>query len=157
VARSLSERCRIILRCADGLTSKAVGAALGVHEHTVGKWRRRFVKDRIDGLYDEARPGRPRTIDDDHVAAVIESTLATTPHDATHWSLRSMAQQAGLSHTTIRRIWTAFGLQPHRSETFKLSTDPLFVDKVRINQVERWFAELTRKQIQRGWDRRLLC
>jgi len=131
VARSFSERCRIILRCADGLTSKAVGAELGVHEHTVGKWRRRFLKDRIDGLCDDARPGRPRTIDDDQVAAVIESTLATTPHDATHWSLRSMAKQTGLSHTTIRRIWTAFGLQPHRSETFKLSTDPLFVDKVR--------------------------
>lgn len=131
VARSFSERCRIILRCADGLTSKAVGSELGVHEHTVGKWRRRFLKDRIDGLYDEARPGRPRTIDDDQVATVIESTLATTPHDATHWSLRSMAKQTGLSHTTIRRIWTAFGLQPHRSETFKLSTDPLFVDKVR--------------------------
>ena len=131
VARSLSERCRIILRCADGLSSKAVGADLGVHEHTVGKWRRRFLKDRIDGLYDEARPGRPRTIDDDQVAAVIEHTLATTPHDATHWSIRSMAKQTGLSHTTIRRIWTAFGLQPHRSETFKLSTDPLFVDKVR--------------------------
>jgi transposase len=131
VARSLSERCRIILRCADGLTSKAVGADLGVHEHTVGKWRRRFLKDRIDGLFDEARPGRPRSIDDDQVAAVIEHTLATTPHDATHWSIRSMAKQTGLSHTTIRRIWTAFGLQPHRSETFKLSTDPLFVDKVR--------------------------
>lgn len=131
VARSLSERCRIILRCADGLSSKAVGAELGVHEHTVGKWRRRFLKDRIDGLYDEARPGRPRTIDDDQVAAVIEHTLATTPADATHWSIRSMAKQTGLSHTTIRRIWTAFGLQPHRSETFKLSTDPLFVDKVR--------------------------
>ncbi len=131
VARSLSERCRIILRCADGLTSKAVGVELGVHEHTVGKWRRRFLKNRIDGLFDEARPGRPRSIDDDQVAAVIEHTLATTPHDATHWSIRSMAKQTGLSHTTIRRIWTAFGLQPHRSETFKLSTDPLFVDKVR--------------------------
>ena len=131
VARSLSDRCRMILRCADGLSSKAVGAELGVHEHTVGKWRRRFLKDRIDGLYDEPRPGRPRTIEDDQVAAVIERTLTTTPKDATHWSIRSMAKETGLSHTTIRRIWTAFGLQPHRSETFKLSTDPLFVDKVR--------------------------
>jgi len=131
VARSLSDRCRMILRCADGLSSKAVGAELGVHEHTVGKWRRRFLKDRIAGLYDEPRPGRPRTIEDDQVAAVIERTLATTPKDATHWSIRSMAKEIGLSHTTIRRIWTAFGLQPHRSETFKLSTDPLFVDKVR--------------------------
>ena len=131
VARSLSERCRVILRCADGLASKDVAAELGHHEHTVGKWRRRFLHDRCDGLLDEARPGRPRTIDDDQVAAVIERTLRTTPLDATHWSIRSMAAETGFSHTTIRRMWVAFGLQPHRSETFKLSNDPLFVDKVR--------------------------
>src|SRR5678816_3420129 len=131
VARSLSERCRIILRCADGLPSKSVAAELGLHEHTVGKWRRRFLKDRCDGLLDEARPGRPRTIDDDQIAAVIERTLHTTPVDATHWSIRSMAAETGFSHTTIRRMWAAFGLQPHRSQTFKLSNDPLFVDKVR--------------------------
>src|SRR5215204_1911273 len=131
VARSLSERCRVILRCADGLPSKSVGAELGLHEHTVGKWRRRFLRDRCEGLLDEARPGRPRTIDDDQVAAVIERTLRSRPADATHWSIRSMAGATGFSHTTIRRIWTAFGLQPHRAETFKLSTDPLFVDKVR--------------------------
>src|SRR6185312_12294135 len=130
VARSLSERCRVILRCADGLPSKSGAASLGVHEHTVGKWRRRFLKDRCDGLLDEARPGRPRTIDDDQVAAVIERTLRTTPADATHWSIRSMAADTGFSHTTIRRMWSAFGLQPHRSQTFKLSRDPLFVDKV---------------------------
>jgi len=131
VARSMSERCRVILRCADGLPSKSVAAELGVHEHTVGKWRRRFLRDRCDGLLDEARPGRPRTIDDDQVAAVIERTLRTTPADATHWSIRSMAAETGFSHTTIRRMWAAFGLQPHRSQTFKLSNDPLFVDKVR--------------------------
>lgn len=131
VARSLSERCRVILRCADGVPSKTVGSELGIHERTVGKWRRRFLKDRIEGLLDEARPGRPRTIDDDQVAAIIEHTLRSTPKDATHWSIRSMAMETGFSHTTIRRIWNAFGLQPHRSETFKLSTDPLFVDKVR--------------------------
>jgi len=108
-----------------------VAAELGLHEHTVGKWRRRFLKDRCDGLLDEARPGRPRTINDDQVAAVIERTLRTTPADATHWSIRSMAAETGLSHTTIRRMWSAFGLQPHRSQTFKLSSDPLFVDKVR--------------------------
>jgi len=130
-ARSLSERCRVILRCADGVPSKSVARELGVHEHTVGKWRRRFLKDRIEGLLDEARPGKPRTIDDDQVAAVIERTLRSTPKDATHWSIRSMATETGVSHTTIRRIWNAFGLQPHRSETFKLSNDPLFVDKVR--------------------------
>jgi len=105
VARSLSERCRIILRCAGGLPSKSVAAELGVHEHTVGKWRRRFLKDRCDGLLDEARPGRPRSIDDDQVAAVIERTLRTTPADATHWSIRSMAAQTGFSHTTIRGMW----------------------------------------------------
>lgn len=131
VARSLSERCRVVLRCADGVPSKTVASELGIHEHTAGKWRRRFLKDRIEGLLDETRPGRPRTIDDDQVAAVIERTLRSTPRDATHWSIRSMATETGFSHTTIRRIWNAFGLQPHRSETFKLSSDPLFVDKVR--------------------------
>jgi transposase len=130
-SRSLSERCRIILRCADGISSKVVAAELGMHEHTVGKWRRRFLRDRVEGLLDEARAGRPRTINDDQVAAVIERTLRSTPADATHWSIRSMATATGFSHTTIRRIWAAFGLQPHRSETFKLSSDPLFVDKVR--------------------------
>jgi transposase len=108
-----------------------VAAELGIHEHTVGKWRRRFLKDRCDGLLDEARPGRPRSINDDQVAAVIERTLHTVPADATHWSIRSMAAETGLSHTTIRRMWSAFGLQPHRSQTFKLSSDLLFVDKVR--------------------------
>jgi transposase len=131
IARPMSERCRIILRCADGIQSKVVAAELGVHEHTVGKWRRRFLRDRVEGLLDEARPGKPRTIDDDQVAVVIERTLRSTPADATHWSIRTMAGETGFSHTTIRRIWTAFGLQPHRSETFKLLSDPLFVDKVR--------------------------
>ena len=131
VARSISDRCRMILRCAHGLTNKAVAAELGVHEHTVGKWRRRFLKARIEGLSDEPRPGRPRTLTDEQVAEVIERTLETTPADATHWSIRSMARESGLSHTTIRRIWAAFSVQPHRSETFKLSGDPLFVDKVR--------------------------
>lgn len=131
VARSLSDRCRLILACADGKSSKAIAAETGLHEHTVGKWRRRFLSDRLDGLLDEARSGRPRTIDDDAVARVIDMTLQQLPADATHWSTRSMAAATGLSATTIRRIWNAFGLQPHRQETFKLSTDPLFVDKVR--------------------------
>lgn len=128
--RSLSDRCRIVLRCSDGLTSKQVAAELGHAEHTVGKWRRRFAEHRIEGLSDEYRAGRPRTISDAQVAQIIKQTLETTPRDATHWSIRSMAAETGYSHTTIRRIWNAFGLQPHRSETFKLSTDPLFVDKV---------------------------
>lgn len=125
---SLSERCRAILRCADGLPSKSVAAELGILKYTVGKWRRRFLKDRCDGVLDEARPGRPRTISDDQVAAVIERTLRTTRVDATRWSIRSMAAETGFSHTTIRRMWAAFGLQPHVAE---LSSDPLFVDKVR--------------------------
>ena len=115
VARSMSERCRIILRCADGIASKVVAGELGVHEHTVGKWRRRFLKDRLDGLLDEVRPGRPRTIGDDQIAAVIERTLRSTLTDATHWSIRSMAGAAGFSHTTIRRIWnkqSAFSAKP---------------------------------------------
>ena len=128
--RSLSDRCRMVLLCAEGLQSKEVAARLGIHEHTVGKWRRRFVQDGLEGLTDEYRAGRPRTVSDAQVAEVIERTLNTTPKDATHWSIRSMAAASGLSHTTIRRIWGAFGLQPHRSETFKLSSDPLFVDKV---------------------------
>jgi transposase len=106
VARSLSERCRAIPRCADGLPSKSVAAELGIHEHTVGKWRRRFLKDRCDGLLDEARPGRPRprSINDDQVAAVIERTLRTTPADATHWSIRSMAEETGFSHTRSANV-----------------------------------------------------
>lgn len=131
VARSLSERCRIVLACGEGLQSRVVAERLGVCERTVGKWRRRFLEGRIEGLIDEPRSGRPRTIADDEVAAVIERTLQTLPADATHWSIRSMAAAVGHSHTTIRRIWNAFGLQPHRAETFKLSSDPLFVDKVR--------------------------
>lgn len=102
--RSLSDRCRMILLCADGLPGKEVAAQLGVHEHTVGKWRRRFAQDWIEGLTDEYRPGRPRTVSDEQVAEVIERTLNTTPKDATHWSIRSMATATGLSHITIRRI-----------------------------------------------------
>lgn len=128
--RSLSDRCRIVLKSAEGLTSKDVAQELGHAEHTVGKWRRRFAEHRIEGLFDEYRAGRPRSISDAQVAEIIKQTLETTPRDATHWSIRSMAAETGYSHTTIRRIWNAFGLQPHRSGTFKLSTDPLFVDKV---------------------------
>lgn len=129
-ARSLSDRCRMVLLCAEGLNSKEVALRLGHSEHTVGKWRRRFAEHRTEGLTDEYRSGRPRTVLDAQVADVVRRTLETTPKDATHWSIRSMALETALSHTTVRRIWTAFGLQPHRSETFKLSTDPLFVDKV---------------------------
>ncbi|RNF32862.1 IS630 family transposase [Paracoccus methylarcula] len=130
VARSLSDRCRMILLCAEGLPSKEVARRLGHNEHTVGKWRRRFSEHRVAGLTDEYRSGRPRTVSDAQVAEVVRRTLETAPRDAPHWSIRSMASETELSHTTVRRIWTAFGLRPHRSETFKLSTDPLFVDKM---------------------------
>ncbi len=122
--RSLSDRCRIILLCAEGLQSRETAGRTGVHEHTVGKWRRRFAEKRIGGLSDEYRSGRPRTATDDKVAEVVERTLNTMPKDATHWSVRSMAEKTGVSHTTVHRIWSAFSLKPHRSETFKLSTGP---------------------------------
>lgn len=126
----LSDRCRIVLRCTDGLTSNEIAAELGHSERTVGKWRRRFAEHRIESLSDDYRAGGPRTISDEQIADVIKRTLEATPKDATHWSIRSMAEEIGLSHTRIRRIWNAFGLQSHSAETFKLSTDLLFVDKV---------------------------
>jgi transposase len=127
----LASRARIVLACAEGGSDVQVGARLGVHRNTVGKWRQRYLADGLDGLLDEPRPGRPRTISDAQVEDVIVRTLETTPKDATHWSTRSMAAQVGLSQTAVSRIWRTFGLQPHRSETWKLSRDPLFIDKVR--------------------------
>lgn len=130
-AQGLALRARIVLACASGEQNKIVAARLRVDPNTVGKWRRRFVEDRVEGLRDEPRSGTPRTIDDARIEAVIVRTLESTPPDATHWSSRSMAQACGLSVSTVQRIWRAFGLQPHRLETFKLSTDPDFVGKVR--------------------------
>jgi transposase len=130
-AAALARRARIILACADGADSKVVARRLHVTPGTVCKWRGRFITDRLDGLYDEPRPGAKRTITDEQVEQVIIRTLETTPRGATHWSTRDMAKAVGLSHMAISRIWHAFGLQPHRSETFKLSTDPLLVEKVR--------------------------
>ena len=129
--QALVRRARIVLAAAEGLANKEIVARLGSDANTVGKWRRRFAERRLDGLYDEPRPGAPRQIGDDEVAAVIERTLEETPPDGTHWSLRSMARAVGYAPSTIHRIWQAFGLQPHRGETFKLSTDPFFVEKVR--------------------------
>jgi transposase len=123
-------RCRIILECASGASNKDVAEKLGSTAHAVGRWRSRFVTHRIAGLGDMPRPGGPRTVTDAQVAELIAATLERTPKDATHWSTRSMAEQTGLSQSTVSRIWRAFGLQPHRSETFKLSTDPYFVDKM---------------------------
>lgn len=129
--QALAERARIILAAASGLNNREIAARIGVCPATAGNWRRRFAERRIDGLYDEPRPGAPREIGDDDIAALIRKTLETRPEGSTHWSLRTMARQVGYAPSTVHRIWRAFGLQPHRVETFKLSTDPLFVEKVR--------------------------
>ncbi len=130
-AQALALRARIVLRAAAGSSNTAIAAELGVAKHTVGKWRERFARLRTDGLLDEPRPGAPRRVGDERVMELVDRTLATRPEGATHWSLRTMAKASGLSVTTVGRVWRAFGLQPHRAETFKLSTDPLFAEKVR--------------------------
>jgi transposase len=130
-AQFLALRSRIVLACAQGLDNKQVAAKLGVVPATVSKWRRRFVAKRLDGLLDEPRPGGPRTIADEQIEAVIVATLERTPKDATHWSRASMAAETGLSRSAIGRIWKEFRLKPHLVDTFKLSADPLFVEKVR--------------------------
>jgi transposase len=130
-AQSHALRARIILACAEGANNGEVAEDLGVTRQTVGVWRRRFVERRLDGLVDAPRPGAPRTILDEDVERVMATSLEQTPRDATHWTTRSMAEATGLSQSSISRIWRAFSLQPHRSETFKLSNDPLFVGKVR--------------------------
>ena len=130
-AQALALRSRIILRCSEGKTNTVVAGEIGLAKQTVGKWRARFIERRLDGLLDEPRPGGPRSITDTDVERVVTLTLETTPADATHWSTRSMAARTGLSQSAISRIWRAFALQPHRTETFKLSSDPLFIEKVR--------------------------
>lgn len=130
-SQALALRARIVLACAQGTPNRAVAQQLRVTKQTVGKWRQRFIDRGPDGLLDEPRPGAPRQIGDDIVEAVVAKTLQETPADATHWSTRSLARDMKLSQTAVSRIWRAFGLQPHRQETFKLSTDALFVDKVR--------------------------
>ena len=129
-SQGLAMRSRIVLGAADGMANVDIAAAVGCSSVTVSKWRNRFARRRIDGLYDEPRPGPPRTIDDAKIEEVVTKTLEETPRDATHWSTRSMAQAVGLSQSSISRIWRAFGLKPHRTEHFKLSPDPQFVDKV---------------------------
>jgi transposase len=123
-------RSRIVLSCADGLDNKQVAALEGVTPQTVSKWRARFVELRLDGLDDDPRPGRPPSISAEQVEDVVVATLESTPRNATHWSRVKMAERSGLSPSSIGRIWRAFELKPHRAETFKLSNDPLFVDKV---------------------------
>ena len=130
-AQGVSLRARIVLGCGAGRTDREIAEDLHITRQTVSRWRRRFMVRRVDGLMDEPRPGAPRRITDAMVEQVITHTLETTPRDATHWSTRTLAKQVALSHGTVGRIWRAFGLQPHRMETFKLSKDPLFIDKVR--------------------------
>ncbi|MBA3429851.1 MAG: IS630 family transposase, partial [Actinobacteria bacterium] len=119
-----------MLLAAEGLKNTEIAERLEINRAMAAKWRSRFAEHRLDGLTDEPRPGRPRTISDEQVDAVITKTLESTPKDATHWSTRSMARELGLTQTAVSRIWRAFGLQPHRQDTFKLSKDPLFVEKV---------------------------
>jgi transposase len=129
-AQALALRSRIVLTASEGPNNTEIAAQLQIAVSSVRKWRNRFAEHRLDGLSDEPRPGRPRTITDEQVDAVITKTLESTPREATHWSTRSMAREVGLSQTAVSRIWRAFGLQPHRRDSFKLSKDPLFVDKV---------------------------
>jgi len=124
-SQALAQRCKIVLACAEGTPNTQVAAALGVHPDTVSKWRNRFSKRRLNGLIDEDRPGRPPSIAVEQVEAVVVATLEDTPNHATHWSRKQMADRSGLSTSTIGRIWRAFGLKPHLTDTFKLSTDPL--------------------------------
>lgn len=129
-SQALALRSRIVLGCAQGVANKDVAQQCGVSAATVGKWRRRFCELRLDGLSDDLRPGRPPAITAEQVEDVLVATLESVPANATHWSRAKMAERSGLSASTIGRIWRAFGLQPHRAATFKLSNDPLFVEKV---------------------------
>jgi transposase len=130
-AQGLALRSRIVLAAGEGLSNTQIADRFGISRVTVTKWRNRFAVERLDGLLDEPRPGRPRTVSDEQVEAVITRTLESTPADATHWSTRSLAAELGLSQSAVSRIWRAFGLAPHRQDSWKLSKDPLFIDKVR--------------------------
>jgi len=129
--QSLAQRARIILGCAEGKSNSEIAKRMHVTQQMVGKWRTRFLNKRLDGLLDEPRPGTPRRLSDAQVEKVLTMTLESTPKNATHWSTRSLAAASGLSRSSIHRVWRAFALAPHRTESFKLSTDPLFIDKVR--------------------------
>lgn len=131
VKAGISQRARIVLECAKGLENIEVAERLGLSPHTVGKWRKRFVESRLEGLLDEPRPGRPRTVTDDIVERIVDTTLHEDPKGATHWSSRMLAEHLGVTPSAVLRVWRAFGLQPHRTESFSLSKDPQFVEKVR--------------------------
>jgi len=130
-AQALALRARIVLDCAGGMSNTEVAASRGVSKQMVCKWRARFIAKRAEGLLDEPRPGKPRTLDDERIEQMIATTLGTLPRGATHWSTRALAKHLAVSQSTVSRVWRAFGLQPHRQETFKLSADPLFIEKVR--------------------------
>ena len=131
LAHGLVMRAKIVLQAAEGATNLKIGKALSLSRYTVGKWRERFVRQGIEGLYDEYRSGRPRSIDEERVAELVNKTLHSKPEGSTQWSCRDMAQQTDISKSTVQRVWSAFGLKPHRQETFKLSTDPFFIEKLR--------------------------
>jgi len=128
---ALARRARVVLACSEGLDNKSVAKKLRCSLGMVGKWRSRFLKTRLEGLYDEPRPGAPRKVTDDDVEQIIIQTLETTPRGQTHWSTRELAKATGFSRMTISRVWRAFGMQPHRTESFKLSPDPQLIEKVR--------------------------
>ena len=128
---ALVQRAQIVLLAAAGETNSAIAQKIGLSKPTVGLWRKRYIDYGLEGLHDELKPGRPRTISDEQVATVIQKTLDTKPKGGTHWAIRPMAESTKISKSTIHRIWSAFGLQPHRQKTFKLSTDPFFVEKIR--------------------------
>ncbi len=130
LAHSLVMRSRIVLLAGEGQTNKAIAAACGLTRETVGKWRGRYLERGIEGLYDELRPGAPRSIEDERIAELITTTLQQLPKGQTHWTCRSMAQTIGISKSTVNRVWNAFGLKPHRQKHFKLSTDPFFIEKL---------------------------
>ena len=164
IARADAMRAEIVLLAADGMNNCAIADELGVTRLTVATWRKRFAAQRLDGLDDEPRRGAPRKIGDDKIAEVVTTTLETMPAAATHWSTRSMAKASGVSASTVHRIWQAFSLQPHRSETFKLSTDPLFVEKVRdivglyLDPPERaWCSASMKRAKSRRWIARSRC
>ena len=131
IPSGLSTRCRVILLAADGLRNKEISERVGLSRIAVGRWRKRYWQKGLEGLHDELRPGRPRSVSDEKVAELIHKTLQSQPQGQTHWSTRTMAEEIGISHMTVCRVWRTFGLKPHLRNTFKLSTDPFFVEKVR--------------------------
>ena len=131
LSHALVVRAQIVLLAAEGKQNKEIAETTGTSRQTVAKWRGRFVSGGIEGLYDEYRSGRPRSIDDEQIAQLVNKTLASKPEGETHWSCRGMAEATGISKSTVQRVWSAFGLQPHRQESFKLSTDPFFIEKLR--------------------------